>query len=121
MSLSERRAQIVKEALVALGVDAAKIEILAQGETQQLDKAAVENLEQVNELNRPATTELVLAYNRRADLVMIPTAKPEQQSKQILPKGTKDARLLQSTAAQSHRTIEKACAPVGEASAAGQQ
>jgi hypothetical protein len=119
MKLSERRAAIIKDALIALGVSESKIEILAQGETQLLDKAAVENLEQVNETNRPATKELVLAYNRRADLVMIPTVKPEQQSKQFLPKGTKDARLLQSGAVQGLRTIKNACEPV--ASAAGQQ
>jgi len=121
MALSERRGKIIKDALISMGVDAAKIEILAQGETQQLDKAAVANLEQINETNRPVTSALVLAYNRRADLVMIPTAKPEQQSKQVFPKGTKDATLLQSGTVFGLRTIQKASAVVGEASGAGQQ
>lgn len=121
MSLSERRAKIVKDALMGLGVEESKIEILAQGETQQLDKAAVENLEQINEKHRPVTTDLVLAYNRRADLVMIPKVKPEQQSKQTFPHELKDAKLLRSSAFHGLRTIEKASAPVGAASAAGQQ
>lgn len=121
MKLSERRAQIVKDTLIALGVEEAKIEILAQGETQQLDKAAVENLEQINEKHRAVTTELVLAYNRRADLVMIPKVKPEQQSKQTFPHEMKDAKLLRSNTFHGLRTVEKASAPAGAAAAAGQQ
>ncbi|MBZ5523111.1 MAG: OmpA family protein [Acidobacteriia bacterium] len=117
MALSERRGQIVKDALIALGVDAAKIEIQPLGETQQLDKAAVKALEESHGLNRPATTELVLAYNRRVDLVMIPTQKPEQKSEVMLPKD----RLLQSSTFKSLRTIEKASALAGGVVAAGQQ
>lgn len=120
MSLSERRAKVVKDELIALGVSEAKIETVALGETQQLDKAAVKNLEEANEESTPVNTALVLAYNRRVDLVMIPKAKPEQQSKQAFPHEMKDAKILKSSAFQGFRAIEKASAPVTKASASGQ-
>ena len=117
MALSLRRAIIVKSALVSLGVDEGKISIEALGETQQLDKAAVKDLEASNGLNRPVTTALVLAYNRRADLVMVPTQKPEQKSEVRLPKN----KTLESSAFKGLRTIEKQSAVITQPTAAGQQ
>jgi flagellar motor protein MotB len=120
-SLSERRANVVKDELVTRGISAANIEIMAQGETQQLDKAAVKNLEKANAQQRAVNSALVLAYNRRVDLVMIPTAKPQQQSKQAFPHKMKDAKLLKSSGFVGLGTIEKASAPAGKASASGHQ
>jgi plastocyanin len=117
MALSLRRAAIVKSALVSLGVDEGKIMIEALGETQQLDREAVKALETTNGLNRRVTTALVLAYNRRADLVMIPTQKPEQKSEIKLRKD----KILESSKFKGLRTVEKASAVVAETAAAGQQ
>jgi hypothetical protein len=117
MALSLRRATIVKSALVSLGVDETKIIIEALGEGQQLDKAAVKALEASNGLNRPVTTALVLAYNRRADLVMVPTEKPAQTSVAKLPKN----KIIESSKFKGLRTVEKASAVVAETAAAGQQ
>ena len=117
LALSLRRATIIKSALVSLGVDEGKISIEALGETQQLDKAAVKALEASNGLNRPLTKALVLAYNRRADLVMVPTQKPEQKSEVKLPKN----KTLENSAFKGFKTIEKQSAVITEPVAAGQQ
>jgi hypothetical protein len=76
-SLSERRAQRVKEFLVSKGIADEKIEVSAVGETQQLDKEAVNQL-QTNNPN-PAPEAHVkneqatwLAYNRRVDIILLP-------------------------------------------------
>jgi plastocyanin len=117
MALSLRRANIVKSALVSLGVDEGKIIIEALGETQQLDKAAVKTLEAKNGLNRRVTLQLIHAYNRRADLVMVPTEKPAQTSEVKLPKN----KIIESSKFKGLRTVEKASAIVAETAAAGQQ
>ena len=117
MALSLRRANIVKSALVSLGVDEGKIIIEALGENRQLDKAAVKTLEAKNGLNRRVTPQLVLAYNRRADLVMVPTEKPAQTSEVKLPKN----KIIESSTFKGLRTVEKASAIVPEPVAAGQQ
>ena len=76
-SLSERRSERVKEFLVSKGIAEAKIETAAVGETQQLDKDAVSQL-QTNNPN-PAPDPRVknqkatwLAYNRRTDIILLP-------------------------------------------------
>jgi len=76
-SLSERRTQRVKEFLVSKGIAEDKIETSAVGETQQLDKEAVSQL-QTNNPN-PAPEAYVknpqatwLAYNRRTDVILLP-------------------------------------------------
>ena len=117
LALSLRRATIIKSALVSLGVDEGKISIEALGETQQLDRDAVKALEASNGLNRRITRALVLAYNRRADLVMVPTQKPEQKSEVKLPKN----KTLESSVFHGLRTIEKQSAVITEPAAAGQQ
>jgi hypothetical protein len=76
-SLSERRVQRVKDFLVSKGITEDKIETSAFGETQQLDKAAVEQLQTNNpnpapeaHVKDPQTTWL--AYNRRVDIILLP-------------------------------------------------
>ncbi len=120
LALSQRRIQIVKDALIALGVPESQLDgVEAKGETQQLDKDAVKKIEEENGMDRRITTSLLYAYNRRVDLVMVPKLKPEQASKVIFPKGTKDARILEN--GRGFRMIEKASAPINAPSAAGQQ
>jgi hypothetical protein len=122
LALSARRGKIVKDALIALGVAEASIEVEAKGETQQLDQAAVKTLEEANGMHRPLTDALEHAYNRRADLLMIPKVKPEQLSKQVFPpSGSKETKILESSAVKEFRAVEKASKAISTASAAGQQ
>lgn len=114
--LSERRGNLVKAALVALGVDANKIEVQPEGESQELDTDAVKALEQEAGMNRPVNSELVHAYNRRVDITMVPTAKPQQESKKAFPereKGDNEVRVLESLGFPGRATIEKLSAPIG--------
>jgi hypothetical protein len=122
MALSERRGKIVKDALIALGVAEAQIDVEAKGETQQLDEAAVKTLEEANGMHRSLTDALEHAYNRRADLLMIPKVKPEQLSKQVFPpNGSKEVQILESSAVKGLRSVEKVSKTIGAASAPGQQ
>jgi outer membrane protein OmpA-like peptidoglycan-associated protein len=73
--LSERRANLVKEYLVSLGISENKIETVANGDTQQLDAAKVKILhdESPNKLAKHGTVQdLIWAYNRRVDIVLQP-------------------------------------------------
>ena len=77
-SLSERRAERVKDYLVAQGVDPTRISTSAYGESQQLDQSLVDDLQAKNpnptpqkrERNKRATW---LAYNRRVDVTLMPS------------------------------------------------
>jgi outer membrane protein OmpA-like peptidoglycan-associated protein len=86
-SLSERRAQRVKDFLVAQGVDPTRISTTAYGETQQLDKSTVADLQQQNP-NKPEEKRTTnprsswLAYNRRVDISLLP---PDNKSTQFYP------------------------------------
>lgn len=120
-ALSERRGKIAKDALVALGVAEAKIEMVPEGETPQLDEAAVKALEEAAGMHRKLTDELVHAYNRRVDITMLST-KPAQDSKQVFPpRGSKEAKILESNGFKGLNTVKKVSAPIGVATAAGQQ
>ena len=122
MELAGRRGNIVKSALVALGVDEAKITMVPEGETPQLDEAAVKLLEDAAGMHRKLTDDLVHAYNRRVDIDLTPTTKPVQESKQAFPpRGSKETKILESNKFQGLRTVEKVSTPVGAPSAAGQQ
>jgi OmpA family/PEGA domain len=124
LGLSDRRVKIVKDALIALGVPEARLDgVEAKGETQQLDKEAVKNLEEAAGFNRPITDALVHAYNRRVDLVMVPTTKPEQVSKTAFPpKGNKEINILESQKFLGLHSIEKLSVPLNApAAAAGEQ
>ncbi len=122
MKLSDRRADLVKAALIALGVDASKIEMVPEGETPQLDEAAVKQLEQAAGMNRKITDPLVHAYNRRVDLFMIPKVKPEQASKQVFPpRGSKEVKVLESNGFPGMGTVKKLSVPLTAPAAAGEQ
>lgn len=121
-SLSERRGKLAKDALVALGIAEAKIEVVPEGETPQLEEAAVKALEDAAGMHRKVTDDLVHAYNRRVDISMIPTTKPVQDSKQVFPaRGSKEAKILESNGFKGLNTVKKVSAPIGATVAAGQQ
>ena len=95
-SLSERRAESVKQFLVTKGVPEDRIETSAYGKDQQLGPGTVADL-QANNPTPPPETHLkdervsVFAYNRRVDIVLHPS---NQESQRFYPNGSPDADIL---------------------------
>jgi hypothetical protein len=116
--LSERRANRVKQYLVSQGIPEAKIETIAQGKDHQLDVATVKKLHEQNP-SKPSkplgnVQDLVWAYNRRVDLVLLPKG---EQSTQYFPAAAAEAKLLFSSGWPEGRDIvvlaaEKEALPV---------
>jgi hypothetical protein len=95
-SLSERRAQRVKGFLVSKGIAEDKIETSAAGETQQLDREAVNQLQTDNpnpapeaHVKNPQATWL--AYNRRTDIILLPK---NESSVRFYPNQAPDSDVL---------------------------
>jgi len=94
--LSERRVERIKQYLVDQGVSADKVETAAYGKERPLDKATVGTLESTNP-STPPKARLNnkradwLAYNRRADIVLLPSGK---KSAQFFPHGADDSGLI---------------------------
>ncbi len=92
--LSERRANRVKEYLVSLGIPASKIETVANGSTQPLNPSTVTLLHNENPnkvADHGTIQELVWAYNRRVDIVLLPK---DVRSTQYFPGDAPEARFL---------------------------
>lgn len=111
-ALSERRGNRVKACLASEGIAEDKIDIVAMGEKQNLDRAAImklhaENPHKSNITKRPSQA-LVWAYNRRVDVTLLPTG---QKSTQFFPADADDAKLMFSSGWQNRRAIEKAGEP----------
>ncbi len=94
--LSERRVERIKQYLVDQGISADKVQTAAYGKDQPLDKATVGTLESTNP-NAPPKARLQdkradwLAYNRRADIVLLPSGK---KSAQFFPHSADDSKLI---------------------------
>jgi hypothetical protein len=94
--LSERRVERIKQYLVDQGISADKVETAAYGKEQPLDRATVGTLEMTNP-NAPPKMRLRdkradwLAYNRRADIVLLPSGK---KSAQFFPHNADDSKLI---------------------------
>ena len=110
--LSQRRAELVKQFLVAQGIPAERIETVGLGKKQQLNAKAVRMLESENpkKARKPhgGFSELVWAYNRRVDVVMQPTGKPEMASTQYYPGNVSDAVMMWDGTWQGRQVVEKA-------------
>ncbi len=94
--LSERRVERIKDYLVQQGVSADKIQTAAYGKDQELDQDTVKGLETQNPNPAPKararnTRGSWLAYNRRADIILLPSAK---KSTQYFPNNADDAGLI---------------------------
>jgi hypothetical protein len=92
--LSERRANLVKEYLVSLGIPESKIETVGNGKTEQLTASTVKLLhsENPNKLAGHGTVQdLVWAYNRRVDIVLQPK---DVRSTQYFPGDAPEATFL---------------------------
>jgi OmpA family/PEGA domain len=95
-SLSELRAERVKEFLVSQGIAAEKIDTLAFGKQKPLDKATVSDLQAQNPNQPPEKRKrdlraTWLAYNRRVDIVLVPT---NAESVRFYPNEAPDSEIL---------------------------
>ncbi len=94
--LSERRVQRVKEYLVEQGIAAGRIQTAAYGKERPIDKQAVKELEATNP-NQPPKARLKnvegdwLAYNRRVDIVLLPSGKKSVES---YPHSAADSQII---------------------------
>jgi OmpA family/PEGA domain len=94
--LSERRVERIKQYLVEQGIAANSVQTAAYGKERLIDKKGVKELETTNP-NQPAKTRLKniegdwLAYNRRVDIVLLPTGK---KSAQFYPHNANDSQII---------------------------
>jgi outer membrane protein OmpA-like peptidoglycan-associated protein len=108
--LSERRVERIKAFLVDQGISADKIQTAAYGKDQELDRDTVKGLEQQNPNPAPKARARNargqwLAYNRRADIILLPTAK---KSTQYFPNNAADAGLIWQIPKPSLKKVEAA-------------
>jgi hypothetical protein len=95
-SLSELRVQSVKDFLVSQGIAAEKITTSAYGKQKPLDRATVSDLQTRNPNQPPKerardSRATWLAYNRRVDLVLLPT---NDESVRFYPDQAPDSQIL---------------------------
>jgi hypothetical protein len=94
--LSERRVERIKQYLVDQGIAADKIQTAAYGKDRQLEKSEVKTLEDTNPNKPPKAREHNkqgdwLAYNRRADVVLLPSGT---KSAQFYPHNADDSGVM---------------------------
>jgi hypothetical protein len=108
-SLSERRVQRVKEFLISQGLPENKIETAAYGEEKPIDKATVIDLQARNP-NQPPETRVRnsaatwLAYNRRVDVVLLPT---NSESLRFYPNQVPDSEILWQRARLTKAVVQR--------------
>lgn len=108
-SLSERRVERVKEFLVSKGIAADKISTEAYGKEKPIDKATVIDLQAKNPTQPPETfarnfTATWLAYNRRVDVLLIPT---NLESLRFYPNQAPDSTVMWQRAKPSKGLVEQ--------------
>lgn len=110
LALSERRAELVKEYLVSRGIATDKVETRAEGKDQELTEQQVQKLQSEDKqtpqrwmMNRKKATWL--AYNRRVDIILQPTG---QESMEVYPNDSPEARILWERPAPSLKAVESA-------------
>jgi OmpA family/PEGA domain len=107
-SLSELRVQRVKDFLVSQGIAAEKIDTSAYGKQKPLDKATVSDLQAQNPNQPPEkwvrdSRATWLAYNRRVDIVLIPT---NAESVRLYPNQAPDSQILWQIPKPTRNTVE---------------
>ncbi|MGA7853781.1 MAG: OmpA family protein [Candidatus Acidiferrales bacterium] len=108
--LSERRVERIKQYLVDQGVAADKIQTAAYGKDRPMEKSEVKTLESTNP-NTPPKARLRnvtgdwYAYNRRADIVLLPSNKT---STQFYPHNADDSGILWQIPKPSLKKVEAA-------------
>lgn len=107
--LSERRVERIKQYLVDQGISADKIQTAAYGKDRPLEKSTVKDLESTNPNAAPKGREKNAtgnwyAYNRRADIVLLPSGK---KSAQFFPHNADDSELIWQIPKPSIQKVEK--------------
>ena len=107
-SLSELRVQRVKDYLVSQGIAAEKINTSANGKQKPLDKATVGDLQSRNPNQPPEkwvrdSRATWLAYNRRVDMVLMPS---NAESVRLYPNQAPDSPILWQIPKPARSTIE---------------
>lgn len=108
--LSERRVERIKQYLVEQGIPADKVQTAAYGKERPLEKKVVKDLESTNP-NTPPKARLKnvqadwLAYNRRADIVLMPSGK---KSAQFFPHSADDSGIIWQVPKPGLKKVEKA-------------
>ena len=108
-SLTGLRAQRVKDFLVSEGLAAEKIDTSAYGKDKPLDKATVIDLQARNPNQTPKDRiknfrATWLAYNRRVDIVLLPT---NAESARFYPQQAADAQILWQRPKPARSVVEK--------------
>ncbi|HEY4877819.1 MAG TPA: OmpA family protein [Candidatus Acidoferrales bacterium] len=108
--LSERRVERIKQYLVDQGISADKIQTAAYGKERPMDKTEVKNLVDTNPNPAPKArakniTGDYYAYNRRADIVLLPSGK---KSSQFYPNNADDAGVLWQIPKPALKKVEAA-------------
>jgi hypothetical protein len=107
-SLSELRVQRVKDFLVSQGIAAEKIDTSAYGKQKPLDKTTISNLQTRNPNQPPEkwvrdSRATWLAYNRRVDIVLVPT---NAESERFYPNQAADSEILRQKPKPSRSAVE---------------
>jgi hypothetical protein len=108
--LSERRVERIKQYLVEQGIAAGKVQTAAHGKESPIDKKAVKELEATNP-NQPSKARLKnaegdwLAYNRRADIVLLPSGN---KSAQFYPHNAADSQIIWQVPKPTLKKVEAA-------------
>jgi outer membrane protein OmpA-like peptidoglycan-associated protein len=108
-TLAGLRAERVKDFLVSQGIIAEKIDTSVHGKENLLDEAAVTDLQARNP-NQPPETRVRdvratwLAYNRRVDIVLLPT---NAESTRFYPNQAEDSEILWQKPRPSRSAVEK--------------
>jgi hypothetical protein len=108
--LSERRVERIKQYLVDQGIAADKVQTAAYGKERPLEKEAVKGLESNNPNPAPKAraknaTGDWYAYNRRADVILLPSGK---KSTQFFPHNADDSGIIWQIPKPSLKKVEAA-------------
>jgi len=107
--LTEMRVRRVKDFLVSEGIGEEKVDVSAYGKEKPLDKATVIDLQTRNPNQTPNKRikdfrATWLAYNRRVDIVLLPT---NAESARFYPQQAEDSEILWQRAKPAHSLVEK--------------
>ncbi len=106
--LSVRRVERIKQYLVEQGIPSSNVQTAAYGKERLLDKKAVKELEGTNP-NQPSKARFKnvegdwLAYNRRVDIVLLPSGK---KSVQFYPHNADDSQIIWQVSKPALKKVE---------------